>query len=264
MCRFEKFILAHFFYFYIYHMSYWVKSKWWMKWLFPEHVWKIDTMEKKVFLTFDDGPTPEITYWVLKQLKIHNAKATFFCIGDNIQKHPILFKEIITENHSVGNHTFNHLNGWKTSNDVYFSNVELCQKEYEVRRSRKWEEVGSGKKSEVGSGKEVGSLGMNTEHWALNTEHSKLFRPPFGKIKPSQSRKLRKLGYKIIMWDIISFDFDQSVSKEKCLKNVLKNIENGSIIVFHDSKKGWKNLEYVLPKTLQFLNENGYSCEKLA
>lgn len=217
-------------------MSYWVKSKSWMKWLFPKHVWKIDIMEKKVFLTFDDGPTPEITHWVLEQLKIHNAKATFFCIGNNIKKYPEIVTQILNENHAVGNHTFNHLNGWKTITEEYLKNIEMCQKELED-----------------------GSFTT----YNLQPNIYNLFRPPFGKIKPSQSRKLRALGFKIIMWDIISFDFDSEVSKEKCLENVLKNIENGSIIVFHDSDKAWKNLEFVLPKTLQFLNENGYSCEKL-
>jgi peptidoglycan/xylan/chitin deacetylase (PgdA/CDA1 family) len=189
----------------------------------------MNTIDKKVYLTFDDGPTPEITHWVLEQLKIYNAKATFFCIGNNIQKHPEMFNKILSEKHAIGNHTFNHLNGWKTNTEKYIDNVIECQSEIKNQKS----------------------------------SISNFFRPPFGKIKPSQSRKLRALGYKIIMWDVISYDFDQTLSKEKCLENVLKNIENGSIIVFHDSKKAWKNLEYVLPKMLQFLDENGYSCEKL-
>jgi peptidoglycan/xylan/chitin deacetylase (PgdA/CDA1 family) len=200
-----------------------------MTWLFPNHIWKMNTIDKKVYLTFDDGPTPEITHWVLEQLKIYNAKATFFCIGNNIQKHPEMFNKILSEKHAIGNHTFNHLNGWKTNTEKYIDNVIECQSEIKNQKS----------------------------------SISNFFRPPFGKIKPSQSRKLRALGYKIIMWDVISYDFDQTLAKEKCLENVLKNIENGSIIVFHDSKKAWKNLEYVLPKMLQFLDENGYSCEKL-
>ena len=210
-------------------MSYWAKSKKWMKWLFPNYIWKIKTPEQKVFLTFDDGPTPEVTNWVLGQLKIYNAKATFFCIGDNIQKYPGTFQQILSENHTIGNHTFNHLNGWKTATEYYIENVKLCQSEIKKE----------------------------------NKSPTNLFRPPYGKIKPSQSKRLRKMGYKIIMWDIISYDFDQTISKEKCLDNVLKNIENGSIIVFHDSQKAWKNLEYVLPKTLKLLNEKGYCCEKI-
>lgn len=210
-------------------MSYWVKSKRWMKLLFPNHVWKIRTSEKKVYLTFDDGPSPIITPWVLEQLNIYNAKATFFCIGDNIQKHSDTFNQILAEQHSVGNHTFNHLNGWKTNTAVYIDNVELCQAQIKNQKS-------------------------------LITN---LFRPPYGKIKPSQSRMLRKMGFKIIMWDIISYDFDDATSKEKCLENVLENIENGSIIVFHDSQKAWKNIEHALPKTLQFLKEKGFTCEKI-
>ena len=217
-------------------MSYWAKSRIWMKWLFPNHIWKIKTTEKKVFLTFDDGPTPEITNWVLAQLKSFNAKASFFCIGDNIQKFPEIVSQILKHNHSVGNHTFNHLNGWKTETEKYVENTELCQKELE---DGKW------KKED------------------LQTKTYRLFRPPYGKIKPSQSKKLRKMGYKIVMWDIISYDFNQTITKEKCLENVLKNIENGSIIVFHDSQKSWKNLEYVLPKTLEFLKEKGFSSEKI-
>jgi peptidoglycan/xylan/chitin deacetylase (PgdA/CDA1 family) len=182
-----------------------------------------------VYLTFDDGPTPEITEWVLEQLKNYNAKATFFCIGDNCRKYPEIFQKVISENHSIGNHTFNHLKGWKTSTEDYISNAKL----YEV------------------------------EHYKLCTENCKLFRPPYGKIKSSQAKILRKMGYKIIMWDIISYDFDENISKEKCLENVLKNIESGSIIVFHDSKKAWQNLEYVLPKTLEFLKEKGFTCEKI-
>lgn len=210
-------------------MSYWVKSKKWMKLLFPNHIWNIKTSEKKVFLTFDDGPSPEITPWVLNQLEIYNAKATFFCIGDNIQKYPATFNQILSQKHAVGNHTFNHLNGWKTTTKQYVENIGLCQ-------------------SEIRNQQET---------------NNNLFRPPYGKIKPSQSTILRNMGFNIIMWDIISYDFDDATSKEKCLKNVLENIENGSIIVFHDSQKAWKNIEYVLPKALQFLKEKGFSCEKI-
>ena len=207
----------------------WVKAHWIIKKLFSNYVWDIPNNENKVYLTFDDGPTPEITQWTLNQLKEYNAKATFFCIGDNVRKYPEIFQKVINEGHSIGNHTFNHLNGWKTSTSDYIENVKLYE----------------------------------TEHCKLNTEHCKLFRPPYGKIKPSQSKILRKFGYKIIMWDIISYDFDNTISKEKCLENVLKNIKSGSIIVFHDSKKAFMNLEYVLPRTLEFLKEKGFVCENL-
>lgn len=207
----------------------WIKTNPIIKNIFSNYVWSISNDEKKVFLTFDDGPIPEITDWVLAQLKSYNCKATFFCIGNNIEKHPELFNKLITEGHAIGNHTFNHVKGWNTPNKTYLKEVEQCEEEIQKA--------------------------------SINHPSSKLFRPPYGKIKPIQSRKLRKLGYKIIMWDVLSADYKKEISKEKCLENVLKNVESGSIIVFHDSIKAFPNLEYVLPKTLQFLSENGYQCE---
>jgi peptidoglycan/xylan/chitin deacetylase (PgdA/CDA1 family) len=182
-------------------------------------------------LTFDDGPTPEITEWVLEQLKQYNAKATFFCIGNNIEKHPEIFKKIIADGHSIGNHTFNHVKGWKTSNQTYFEEVDNCEK--------------------------------TIQNFSINSTQTKLFRPPYGKIKLYQSKVLRKKGYKIIMWDVLSVDFDRNISPEKCLSNVTENIANGSILVFHDSTKAFPNLEYALPKTLDFLKNKGFFCEKL-
>lgn len=210
-------------------MSFWVKTNYFVKKIFPNYVWDIPNNENKVYLTFDDGPTPEITEWTLDQLKEHDAKATFFCIGNNIDKHPEIFKKVIEEGHAIGNHTFNHLKGWKTGTEEYIENVLKC----------------------------------NENLCKLNTEHCKLFRPPYGKIKPAQSKILRKQGYKIIMWDIISFDFDARISKEKCLENILKNVQSGSIIVFHDSIKAEENLKYVLPKTLEFLKQNGFMCSRI-
>jgi peptidoglycan/xylan/chitin deacetylase (PgdA/CDA1 family) len=207
----------------------WVKTHWSIKKLFSNYVWSLPNNENKVYLTFDDGPTPEITEWTLAQLKKYNAKATFFCIGDNIRKYPEIFQKVVNEEHPIGNHTFNHLNGWKTSTQNYIENARL----YEI------------------------------EHYKLSTKNCKLFRPPYGKIKPSQSKILRKLGYKIIMWDVLSEDYDISVSPEKCLENVLKNVTSGSIIVFHDSQKAYRNLEFALPRTLEFLKEKGFVCEKI-
>jgi peptidoglycan/xylan/chitin deacetylase (PgdA/CDA1 family) len=207
----------------------WVKTHWSIKLLFSNYVWSLPNNENKVYLTFDDGPTPEITEWTLAQLKKYNAKATFFCIGDNIRKYPEIFQKVVAGEHSVGNHTFNHLNGWKTSTQNYIEN----SRSYEI------------------------------EHSKLNPQNPKLFRPPYGKIKPSQSKGLRKLGYKIIMWEVLSEDFDNNVSPEKCLENVLENVTSGSIIVFHDSKKAYDNLEYALPRTLKFLKEKGFICEKI-
>ena len=219
-------------------MSFWVKTNYVVKRIFPNYVWDIPNNENKVFLTFDDGPIPEITEWTLEQLKKYDAKATFFCIGNNIEKHPDIFNNIITQGHAIGNHTFNHLNGWKNSTEDYIENVKLCQSQITNPKSHP-------------SDSELAQQILN------------LFRPPYGKIKPSQSRILRKLGYKIIMWDILSYDFDQTITPEKCLDNVLKNVVNGSIIVFHDNVKAEQNLKYALPKTLAFLKEKGFVCAKI-
>jgi len=219
-------------------MSFWVKTNYFIKKIFPNYVWDIPNNENKVFLTFDDGPIPEITEWTLEQLKKYDAKATFFCIGNNIEKYPEIFQKIIDDNHALGNHTFNHLNGWKNSTEDYIENVKLCQSQITNPKSHP-------------SDSELAQQILN------------LFRPPYGRIKPSQSRILRKLGYKIIMWDILSYDFDQTITPEKCLDNVLKNVVNGSIIVFHDNVKAEQNLKYALPKTLAFLKEKGFVCAKI-
>lgn len=211
---------------------YWIKTSRLIKKLFPQYLWDVPTVEKTVYLTFDDGPTPEITTWVLDQLKQFDAKATFFCIGDNIEKHPKIFNEIVQSGHSVGNHTFHHLNGWKTQTTDYVQNIVAC--------------------AEIIS---------KTNQQPTTSHQQPLFRPPYGKIKKSQAEKLLSKGYKIIMWDVLSADFDGSVSPEKCLENVLKHIEPGSIVVFHDSVKAFKNLEYALPRTLKFLSEQQYKCE---
>lgn len=217
---------------------YWIKTRRFIKKIFSNYSWEIPNMDNKIYLTFDDGPTPEITEWVLEELEKHNAKATFFCIGKNIENHPDLFAKIIVEGHSVGNHTFNHLNGWETPTRDYVENFKLCE-----------------------------SAICNLQSDPSDSERAKqictLFRPPYGKIKHSQATKIRQLGYKIIMWDVLSADFDTTISKEKCLENVLKNVQSGSIIVFHDSVKAFPNLEYTLPKSLKFLKEKGFVFETL-
>jgi len=210
---------------------YWIKTNTLIKKIFSNYVWDIPNTENKIYLTFDDGPTPEITEWVLEELKKYNAKATFFCIGSNIEKYPEIFEKVIDGVHSIGNHTFNHLNGWKTSTEKYLENTKLCEDSI-----------------------------LNLKSAICNLQY-KLFRPPYGKIKPSQSKKLRQLGYKIIMWDVLSADFDTTISPEKCLENVLKNVKSGSIIVFHDSAKAFSNLEYTLPKTLEYLKEKGFEFD---
>jgi len=209
---------------------YWVKTNRVVKWLLPKFLWEIKTDHKAVYLTFDDGPTPEITDWVLAQLQSFNAKATFFCIGNNVKNNPQIFKHIVESGHGIGNHTNDHCNGWNSDSDAYIKNVELC---------------------EAAISKNGGSI-------------TKIFRPPYGKLKMKQSRQLQKMGYKIVMWDVLSADFDTCITREACLNNVLRNIAPGSIIIFHDSVKAYTNLEYVLPKTLAFLNSEGYSCEVIA
>lgn len=215
-------------------MFYWIKTNRFIKKIFSNYTWDIPNTENKIYLTFDDGPTPEITEWVLQELEKHNAKATFFCIGNNIQKHPEIVEKLLEKGHSVGNHTFNHLNGWKTSTDAYVENA-------------KWfESLISNPKSKI------------------YTLKSKIFRPPYGKIKASQAEQLRNLGYKIIMWDVLSADFDAKISAEKCLENATKNVTSGSIIVFHDSLKAFQHLQYTLPKALNYYKEKSFVFEKLS
>jgi peptidoglycan/xylan/chitin deacetylase (PgdA/CDA1 family) len=190
--------------------------------LFPSFIWRVPTSEKKIFLTFDDGPIPNVTPWVLNLLDQYNAKATFFCVGDNVRKHPDIFQEVVDRGHIAGNHTFNHLNGWSTDNIPYFHNVRHCARIVE------------------------GSL----------------FRPPYGKLKPKQIQFLTR-HYEIIMWDVLSGDFDQSITPQQCYENVIQHSKEGSIVVFHDSVKAWENLKYTLPKMLDYLSKAGYSFEAL-
>ena len=180
-------------------------------------IWNIPIKEKVIYLTFDDGPIAEITPWILKTLKEFNAKATFFCVGENVKKEPAIFKEINKENHSVGNHTFNHLNGWKTKTKNYIDNVFECEKFFKTS----------------------------------------LFRPPYGKLKLSQFLRLKK-NFKIVFWSVLSGDFAQNTSKEKCLKNAIDNTTKGTVIVFHDNLKAKTNLYYVLPKFLEHFSAQGY------
>jgi len=193
--------------------------------IFPKRVWHLPNTKNEVYLSFDDGPIPEITPWVLDTLRSYNAKATFFCIGDNVRKYHALFNRISSEGHAVGNHTFHHLNGWKTSTRNYLSDVSDASEAME--------------------------------------NITQFFRPPYGKLKSKHSKILQKQGYKIIMWDVLSADFDASVSPEQCLQNVLKHIQAGSIVVFHDSLKAEKNLRYSLPKVLQYISAKGWKCRPI-
>lgn len=215
-----------------------VKTPGFVKSLFPNFVWNINTNAKELYLTFDDGPTPDITTWVLSTLKNYEAKATFFCIGNNIKKHPEIFQKIISEDHSIGNHTFNHLKGWKHKTKDYISDVLLTQD----------------------------LIDSEIQHLKLQDsafEKEKLFRPPYGKFKSEQSKQLEALGYRTILWDVLSFDWDASVSKETCLKNITSAAKEGSIIVCHDSVKAHKNLKYALPLTLDYYTQKGFQFKAI-
>ncbi len=207
-------------------MFYFVKSPWLLRKIYPSFAWKMDTKDKILYLTFDDGPHPEATPFVLDMLATYNAKASFFCIGKNVEAFPQIYKRILDEGHVTGNHTQDHLNGWKTDDETYLQNIKEA------------------------------SLKID----------SSLFRPPYGRIKGSQARKIAKvLGEKnkVVMWTVLSGDFDVSISKNTCLENVTKNAGPGSIVVFHDSGKALPVLRQVLPATLQFFSEKEYRFEKL-
>lgn len=178
----------------------------------------------KVYLTFDDGPHPEITGFVLDILKEYNAKASFFCIGDNVLKYPGIYSRIVEEGHATGNHTQHHLNGWKTKSEEYINDIREAQE-------------------------------------IIPTQ---LFRPPYGRIRYSQLQMVQQqLKLKPIMWSLLSGDFDQTVSAEKCAEIVVKNMRPGDIIVFHDSEKAFERMKYALPLVLTYIKERGWVAEKL-
>ena len=208
-----------------------------VRWFYPTRVWAFSRLKKEIYLTFDDGPNNQITPWVLEELKSAHAKATFFCVGDNIRKNPHILKQILSEGHSIGNHTFNHLKGSRTKTEKYIENVQKSEEEFKKYCSEK--------------------------ELIDNSFGSKLFRPPYGRISKKQAGILEKQGYKIVMWDIISYDYDAGISGEKCLDNVISNVKNGSIIVMHDSVKAEKNLRYVLPNLLNILTEKGFQFSRM-
>jgi peptidoglycan/xylan/chitin deacetylase (PgdA/CDA1 family) len=191
--------------------------------LFSSYTWRFSSVPKSLYLTFDDGPTPEVTDFVLAQLKNYDAKATFFCIGKNVKSHHEIYEKILKEGHSVGNHTFNHVNGFKVTTSEYLQNVE---------------------------------------HAAAHI-HSNLFRPPYGKLRNSQGRSLLKEGYKIIMWDVLSGDWDKSITPDRSLRYILENTRNGSIIVMHDSLKAKEKIYYSLPRVLAYFTERGFEFKAI-
>jgi peptidoglycan/xylan/chitin deacetylase (PgdA/CDA1 family) len=196
--------------------------------LFPSLLWRVLGEEKVIYLTFDDGPIPGPTEFVVEQLKRHHAKATFFCIGDNVRKYPLIFKKVLADGHAIGNHTFNHLKGWSTSNQRYFENINQCNAQ------------------------------LTTHNLKLTT----LFRPPYGRITNSQIRAL-KSQYQIVMWDVLTHDYSNNISSQQCLKGSVNAVRPGSIIVFHDSVKAERNLTYVLPKFLEHFSNHGYKFKSL-
>lgn len=184
--------------------------------------WRIPSAKKEVFITFDDGPTPEITHEVLKMLAEYDFHATFFGIGKNVEAHPQIWRDVIDAGHQVGHHTQNHVNGWKVDKTTYLEDV----------------------------------------YKAAEVIDSPLFRPPYGRISPRKAKVLSK-KYRIIMWTIISGDYDQSIDSDQCTKNVLKTLKPGDIIVFHDSVKAWPNLQKTLPEVLAYIKEKGWVSEAL-
>ncbi|MDX2248889.1 MAG: polysaccharide deacetylase family protein [Bacteroidia bacterium] len=195
---------------------------------YSEYIWRIPTDRKTVYLTFDDGPTPEVTDWVLEQLKAYKAKASFFLIGKNVRQHPDIVHRIIDAGHSIGNHTYNHVNGWKVSAKTYIKDFLLAQQ----------------------------TIAEFTGYQTL------FFRPPYGKITTGQARQILKEN-EIVMMDVISADFDPSLSGEDCYHNVVRNSRKGSIVLLHDSVKGFGRLEYALPELLKYFSEKGYSFSSI-
>jgi len=204
---------------------YFIKMPWLVRKLYSDYLFQLPGEGGAVYLSFDDGPHPVITPWVLDLLKEYGAKASFFCIGKNVEQYPGTYARILDEGHAVGNHTHRHLRGWKTDDEAY-----------------------------VADAKEAASL-----------IRSQLFRPPYGRIRSSQARRLMngEGGYRVIMWDVLSGDFDKNFSGEQCFQNVAKHVREGSIIVFHDSEKAFPNLKIALPKTLEFLKNEGYLMKKI-
>lgn len=209
--------------------------------LFAAALWKVSTKEKTLYLTFDDGPINEVTPFVLDELKKYNAKATFFCIGKNIAENPQVFKRILEEGHLVANHTQNHLNGWLTENNTYFKNIGQCAKMLNMA---------------------VAEVAAEYSNYKSITEAVNYFRPPYGKLSITQYNYLKK-QYKIVMWDVLTFDFDLKVTKQQVLNNVLENAVAGSVIVFHDSIKAADKMLFALPKVLEHYTKMGYKFDTL-
>jgi peptidoglycan-N-acetylglucosamine deacetylase len=206
-------------------MFYFLKTPWILKQLYPECIWEIKTAEQVIYMTFDDGPHPRATPFVLQELKKYDAKATFFCIGKNVEEYFEIYQQIISEGHKPGNHTFNHLNGWKVPDKKYLENIEH----------------------------------------AAGVIDTDLFRPPYGKITKFQLKALagEKFNFRTIMWNVLSGDFDEKITGENCFVNVINNAGRGSIIVFHDSLKAFPRLQYALPRILEYFTARGFHFKSI-
>lgn len=204
------------------------RTPFFLPWLYPKLVWHVPTTEKVIYLTFDDGPIPGVTEFVLENLAKFNAKATFFCIGNNVQKHPDVFRKVILAGHKIGNHTFNHLKGWSTTAQKYVENTKFFDQHIAEFHSAELSDV-------------------------------LLFRPPYGRIKRSQISALK--AYKIVMWDVLSYDYSKTGKVERQLQGTIKATRPGSIVVFHDSFKAEPKMQYILPRYLDYFTELGYRFE---
>ncbi len=200
-----------------------------LTYIFPNLITEIPNKQNQVFLTFDDGPTPEITHFVLDLLDKHNAKATFFCIGNNIEKYPEILREIKQKKHAVGNHTFQHDDAWKYSDNEYFKSIEKTRKIL-----------------------------------AENGIDSHLFRPPFGRLTPRKIRLLNRQNYKIVMWRLITGDYNRKINAGKVANKIIKQTKSGDVIVFHDSLKAFDKLKIMLPLILAGLSKKGFVFSKIA
>ena len=216
----------------------------WMKWLYPKALWRMDAAEHSVYLTFDDGPIPESTPFILDTLKELGVKATFFVVGENVKRYPDLFRRIISEGHSIGNHTYNHMGSLKHYVRTYLSNIETADAVMETAAN-------------------VGG----SENSSLFTLHSSLekplFRPPHGWMWLSAYHLLMKKGYTIVMWDLVTRDYSRNLNAFDIFRNVVYYTRNGSIITFHDSLKSIQKLKYALPASIRYLKEQGYELKTL-
>jgi len=195
----------------------------WLTLFFRDCIWKMPEEGNRVYLTFDDGPHPEITMRVLDLLAQYGAKASFFCIGDNVARYPDIYRRILDEGHTVGNHTFHHLNAWKVSDEAWMADIRK----------------------------------------AADLIDSPWFRPPYGRIRNRQARALREMGLKTVMWSVLSGDFDTSLSKEECARITLGMVKPGSILVFHDSEKARERMEFALPLVLERIKARGWVADRL-